>query len=331
MLFFTRHHLLGLACLACLAGAASAGAQTPPDLASRIELRTFSSLTLTDSQFLQGEAKATPVTLAGELRFPATAAPGVKLPAVILVHGAGGIGAGPENWARIFNRMGIATFTIDSFSARGLVQVMSNQDALGRFSTTLDTFRAQETLSAHPRIDPARIAVMGFSRGGTAVLYSAMRRFQKAWSPNFKAVQTIVFYASCYDQLDEDLDVAGSIREFHGSADDYAAIQPCRDYFKRLKAAGRDAEQVEYPGAHHGFDNMLAKTEPVVSTGSQSPRNCSVREEKGVLINQQTKQEFSYNDACVTLNPRLGHDPDATAKAIAAVTGELRGVFKLPQ
>jgi hypothetical protein len=55
-----------------------------------------------------------------------------------------------------------------------------------------------------------------------------------------------------------------------------------------------------------------------------------VREEKGVLVNQQTKQEFSYTDACVTLNPRLGHDPDATAKTIAAVTGELRGLFKLP-
>ena len=63
---------------ACLAGAAPAVAQTSPDLASRIELRAFSSLSLSDSQFLQGDSKASPVTIAGELRFPATAAPGAK-------------------------------------------------------------------------------------------------------------------------------------------------------------------------------------------------------------------------------------------------------------
>ena len=68
----------------------------------------------------------------------------------------------------------------------------------------------------------------------------------------------------------------------------------------------------------------------MVSVGSQSQRNCSVREEKGVLVNQQTKQEFSYKDACISLDPKLGHDPDATAKTVAAVTGELRGLFKLP-
>ena len=79
---------------ACLAGAVPAVAQTSPDLASRIELRAFSSLTLTDSQFLQGDSKAAPVTIAGELRFPATAAAGAKLPAVIVVHGSGGASGG---------------------------------------------------------------------------------------------------------------------------------------------------------------------------------------------------------------------------------------------
>ena len=315
---------------ASLAGFAPLAAQTPPDLASRTELRPFSSLSLSDSQFLQGDGKATPVTIAGELRFPATAAAGAKRPAVIVVHGSGGASATTENWARIFNRMGIASFVIDSFSGRGLTAVSTNQGTMGRFNMVLDTFRAQEALAAHPRIDPARIAVIGFSRGGTAVLYTAMRRFQKIWSPNFKVVGTFPLYASCFDQVDEDTDVVGPIREFHGDADDYASIQQCRDYFKRMKAAGRDVAQVEFPGAHHGYDNVLGKTEPSVSTGSQSQRNCSVREEKGVLVNQQTRKEFTYKDACVTVDPHSGHDPDATAKTVAAVTGEQRGLFKLP-
>ncbi len=313
-----------------LAGLVPAGAQTTPDLASRVELHSFGSLSLSDAQFLQGDKKATPVTIAGELRFPATAAPGAKLPVVIVAHGSGGPSPTTENWSRIFNRMGVASFMIDSFTGRGLVQVSTNQGAMGRFNMTLDTFRAQALLAAHPRIDPARIAVIGFSRGGTAVLYTAMRRFQKTWAPEFKVAGTFPFYASCFDHVDEDTDVVGPIREFHGGADDYASIQQCRDYFKRMKAAGRDVEQVEFPGAHHSYDNVLGKTEPVKSVGAQSQRSCSVREEKGVLVNQQTKQEFTYKDACVTVDPHTAHDPDATAKTIAAVTGELRGLFKLP-
>ena len=318
---------------AALAAAAfsSALAQTPPDLAARVELRTFGSLTLSDAQFLQGDkANAKPVTIAGELRFPANPAPGTKLPAVIVVHGSGGPSPTTENWARIINRLGVASFMIDSFSGRGLTQVSTDQGAMGRFNMTLDTFRAQELLAAHPRIDPERIAVIGFSRGGTAVLYTAMRRFQKAWAPSFKTVGTFPFYASCFDHVDEDVDVVGPIREFHGAADDYASIQQCRDYFKRMKAAGRDVEQFEFPGAHHSYDNVMGKLEPVVSKGAQSQRNCSVREEKGVLVNQQTKQEFTYKDACVALDPHTAHDPEATAKTVAAVTGELRGLFKLP-
>jgi hypothetical protein len=55
-----------------------------------------------------------------------------------------------------------------------------------------------------------------------------------------------------------------------------------------------------------------------------------VREEKGVLVNQQTKQEFTYKDACVSLDPKLGYSAEATAKTVAAITGELRAAFKLP-
>ena len=55
-----------------------------------------------------------------------------------------------------------------------------------------------------------------------------------------------------------------------------------------------------------------------------------ISEEKASLVYRETKQPLSYKDACITMNPNLGYSPDATAKTIAAVTGELRGVFRLP-
>lgn len=325
---FAWRHGRSFAVLACLMAAAPAAAQIAPDLASRVELRPFASMTLTDSQFLQGE-KGTPVTLAGELRFPATAAAGAKLPAVIIVHGSGGNNSGHENWARAFNRMGVATFVMDSFSGRGLTQVSTDQDRLGRFNMALDAFRAQEMLAAHPRIDPERIALIGGSRGGTAVLYAAMRRFQKMWAPSFKAAAHFPLYASCYQQIDEDQDVVGRIHGFSGEADNYVDYRVCAAYFKRMKEAGKNADLDTFPGVHHSYDNVLSKAEPTPSQGAQSQFGCPTREEKGVLVNQLSKQPFSYKDACVTMNPNVGHSPDATAKTIAAVTAELKGLFKL--
>ena len=36
------------------------------------------------------------------------------------------------------------------------------------------------------------------------------------------------------------------IRQFHGQADDYVTVAPCRPYYERLRDAGRDAVLTEY-------------------------------------------------------------------------------------
>jgi predicted esterase len=44
------------------------------------------------------------------------------------------------------------------------------------------------------------------------------------------------------------------IRLFHGIADDYVAIAPCRAYVERLKAADVNVVLTEYPDAFHAYD-----------------------------------------------------------------------------
>jgi hypothetical protein len=62
----------------------------------RLEMRVVQSETLRTSQFLTGDDHGKPVALAGELRIPR---PGTeKFPAVILIHGSGGIGAPYARW-----------------------------------------------------------------------------------------------------------------------------------------------------------------------------------------------------------------------------------------
>ncbi len=310
-----------MALVAPLLACAAARAQTPlEDLAARVEIRPFQSLTLSDGQFLKGDAAGQPVTLGGALRFPQTAT-GAKIPAVILVHGSGGVSPGVDAWQFALNRAGIATFVIDSFSSRGLTSVSTNQALLGRFNMTLDTFRAWETLAKHPRIDPERIAIIGYSRGGSAVIYSTLRRFQKQWSPDFRVAATIAMYPSCFDHIDGDEDVVGPIREYHGDLDDYASTQKCKAWIGRLKNAGKDVASTEYKDAAHSFDMPTGVPAPATSVnkGSQSQRDCAVVEKAGELVNEATGQPFTYKDACVALDPHSNYNAAATEKTRAEV------------
>ena len=83
---------------------------------------------------------------------------------------------------RHFNAMGISTFVIDGFSGRGLTAVGPNQALLGRLNFIVDIYRALEILARHPRVDPERIVLMGFSRGGQAALYASLNAFNKLWN-----------------------------------------------------------------------------------------------------------------------------------------------------
>jgi dipeptidyl aminopeptidase/acylaminoacyl peptidase len=162
------HTAASSACLAFLA-ALNTGAAT----AQATQTLSVPSLTLTTEQFLAGDASGgEPVTVTGRLRLPAGDGP---FPAVVLLHGSEGPVSGPvARWEWALRPLGIATFSLDSFTGRGLVETVSDQSQLSTFAQIYDAYRAADALAANPRADPDRIAVMGFSRGGIAALYTAM-------------------------------------------------------------------------------------------------------------------------------------------------------------
>src|SRR6202166_926891 len=151
----------------------------PKEVAARVELYAIPSLTISDQQFLTGDANGKQVTVAGEFRIAQGSG---KLPVVVMMHGSSGVGASIEPWAHQFNAMGISTFVIDGFSGRGVTAVGTNQPLLGRLNLIVDIYRALEILAKHPRVDPQRIALMGFSRGGQAALYASLERFHRLWN-----------------------------------------------------------------------------------------------------------------------------------------------------
>jgi dienelactone hydrolase len=312
-----------------LAAPAIAAEMSTQDIAARTEIYDIHTLTLSDKQFLNGDAEAKAVTTSGKLR---VAGGQGRLPVVVLMHGSGGMGANIELWERTFNAIGISTLALDGFTGRGLTSTSTNQALLGRLNFILDIYRGLDVLAKHPRVDPQRIMLMGFSRGGQAALYASLKRFHKMWNKSgIEFAGYVPFYPDCATTFIGDADTADKpIRIFGGTPDDYNPIARCKPYVERLKAAGHDVQITEYPNAPHSFDNPLGAQPPVVSPKSESVRACDIREAAGgVLTNASTGQPFSYKDACVQHGPHLGHDPEATRQAQQAVTAFARSIFKM--
>jgi len=293
----------------------------PPDVELAVQSRTA-----TDEQFLKGEAEnGNAVTLSGELRLPNW---NERLPVVILVHGSDGPTSGAvAAWRNILDKQGIATFRLDYFSGRNIKEVETDQTRLGFFNAIYDVYRSVEILAQDPRIDPGRILVMGFSRGGIVALYASMRRFHEAYGPKRgKIAAYLPFYPGCSFGLVDETDLVDApIRAFHGEADDWVPVAPCRALIEAARSAGHDATLTTYPGARHAFDNPRAPPGEVIAN-AQTARNCHRLEVDGVIINTETKKPFSYHDACIELGPSVGYDKSAAEAAASDVGAFLKAL-----
>ena len=286
---------IALAALLCMAPVL---AQTVP----RIDILPVPSMTVTTEQFLRGDKNGKPIVVAGELLIPQLGPE--RLPAVVLVEASGGAcGAAEEKWAQDLNALGIAVFILDSFSARHIVNTADDQSQLSYVGMMLDAYRALGVLAVHPRIDPSRIAIMGFSRGAVAAVYSSSDRFRKMYAPpNVAFAAHIGLYTPCnVTYRDEETTTGKPIRLFHGLADDYDPVPACRTYVSRLKAAGADIALTEYPDVDHAYDNAGA-TRRVTLSLAQTTRNCVLAENgTGQVIDTQSGKVFTYDDPYVEL------------------------------
>ncbi|AOY97131.1 carboxymethylenebutenolidase [Cupriavidus sp. USMAA2-4] len=286
---------------------------------ARTEVIPVPTVTRSDQEFLSGVEGGRPATIAGELRLPKAGVD--RLPLVILLHGSSGIGSSVTDWEEYLLGMGVATFVLDSFSARGITSTINDQAQLPRLAQIEDAFRALAILSKHPRIDPARIMLVGFSRGGQNALYASLKRFHRLHaSPGTEFAAYVAFYPDCsYTYREDDDLVAKPLRILQGSADNYDPVGPCRGYVDRLRANGNDAMLIEYPRANHAFDSR-ALTPAVQLPRAQTTRNCRTMElENGLLVNARTGKPFTYDDPCVERGVTVGYDEQAASEAKQAI------------
>ena len=257
--------------------------------------------------------------------------------AMVIAHGSGGILPGREDaWAARLNALGIATFVVDSFTPRGLQSTSRDQSRLSTMANLADALAALRLLATHPRIDPARIGVMGFSRGGQVALYSALEPLRHGMiDGDLRFAAHVALYPSCSIPYRAERLSGAPILMLLGSADDYTPAAACRDYAAWFAAKGVPIEVIAYEGAYHDFD---IPDPPRFLPALQSARGCNaeVDVDSGTVRRHDTGEAMrdpttisAYFRTCMQRGATMGRDAAALARAEQDVAMFLRNTFKL--
>ncbi len=204
---------------------------------------------------LQEKSQAKRVSIIqGKLDFPVNSRE--RIPAVVLLHGSLGVSGIQEYYAKNLNKQGMATLIVDSFKTRGIKDIVGHQSRITFNTIIQDAYAALAILQNHPKIDPARIGVIGWSKGGyaahqtgTQIFYSALHDKSQ---PPFAA--HIAIYPWCGEQTTNLLRTAAPTLFIIASEDRWVGSEACISYSETLRRVGHPVDTRLYKSAGHGFD-----------------------------------------------------------------------------
>jgi dienelactone hydrolase len=178
-----------------------------------------------------------------------------KFPLVMVVPGSLGVAASHLAHAEAVSDDGFAAFVLDSFGARDVTSTVANQTQFSFAASAYDVLAAWKVLSAHPDIDASRIGAQGHSRGGSAVLTAATRRFADAVVGDGAGFRSVLaaYPWSGHQFLDPSVDET-EIRVIMGDADEWCSPMQVQGHCQAIRLSGGKVTMRLIGGAQHSFD-----------------------------------------------------------------------------
>jgi dienelactone hydrolase len=190
----------------------------------------------------------------GELYRPEGAGP---FPAVILLHGSGGIGPrqtrmreGFVEKAEWIRAQGYVAFVLDSFSARELPYRGAGITTMRSYDRADDVRAAVRFLKTLPFVRSDRIAVMGWSHGGGAAIATRNRERRHPETP---VAAFVAYYPPCRDFVW--FKSSAPLLILIGDQDQLTPAEDCRELAEEARHRQEAVEFVVYPGVTHAFDS----------------------------------------------------------------------------
>jgi dienelactone hydrolase len=289
---------------------------------------TFQSSTYSDMrQLLAREAATAAVTVKATLGFPEQVRD--RYPAIIVVHALGGYRDANEGFvAAELRKAGFATLTYDSFAARGTTGAALQGSSGYLPPGVADAYAALRLLSGEPRIDPDRIAIVGFSYGAEVAHLTAFETLRSALNPGpGRFAAHVAFYpGGTFGAIAEANAYTGSpVLMLLGEKDDNLPVAKIEAYLAYARAAGTPApiETVIYPGAYHAWtvpDQPTARFYPDFVSTKKCPLILLGPKRTALLIDGEAKPfDPAAFGACIAAAPgySMGFDAAVRAQSIA--------------
>lgn len=357
--------LVGLAILGwnVLGGAASVADAILPDfpdlpspptqLASETQGEIyFESHTPYDFDVLIGDlAHALATTGLGTLVLPDADRWPAPWPAMVLLHGSGGISPGREmETAAWLAEHGIAGFVVDYYRPRGITDAtnyMVRVLSVTEFDATADGYGALRLLEKHPSLDPAKIGIMGFSYGGMATRIAMDERVRKALAPTSSGFSAFAdVYGPCFQDFGTRVTNGAPLLTLRGTEDASNELSACADREDELRQLGVSVTSHVFEGAGHAWEADIPRElrpSPYVSGCTFAYDESGHPFVNGAPISQHeagtSRAERSASRVasgavlgdCVGEGYIIGRDDATRAKAEAALLSFLRETWSLPK
>jgi carboxymethylenebutenolidase len=210
--------------------------------------------------------------------------PRAKSPAIVMMHGRAGPYSSAANgrydattlskrhafWGHYWTEQGYAALLVDGFGPRGypggfpIHSYASRPDTVNEVTVRpLDAYGALKYLRSLPGIDGSRIALQGWSNGGSATIATMSDEVlaTSGMRPRTGFRGAIALYPACalQDRFANGYRPYAPVRVFAGDADEEVSAARCARLVRGAQAAGGDIDIKIYPGATHGFDDPSAK------------------------------------------------------------------------
>lgn len=290
------------------------------------------------SPFTPQEAlwKSAPETEATGTLFPARRAPGAPPPpAVILLHGSGGVlWARERTYGRQFAAMGITALVVDAFAARRDRGTSFTERLLNITESMMlaDAYAGFRWLVERGEADPRRIALIGFSYGAMATMYALNENAARAFAPNGERFAAhAAFYGPCIARFEDPRTTGAPLLMLYGTDDELIDPARCDETARTFREGGSRVEVIAYEGAAHQWDGGWGPRRIgrlLNGCNIQLARDGAVRDLNSGLEMSGRLSRMMILGLCVENKPYLiNADPAVRARSNADLGRFLAGVF----
>jgi dienelactone hydrolase len=207
------------------------------------------------------------------LYMPRGASPQRKVPAVILLHGSGGVMQAREHtYGRQYAAMGVATLVVETFGSRRDIATSYIDRVMNITETTMlaDAFSGLRYLDKRGDVDARKAAVIGFSYGALPALLAAYEHAAERLAPDgYRFAAHVSYYGPCLAKFEDSRATGAPVLLLSAEHDRVSDPQRCAETADELLRSGAPAvERIRYPGAYHQWDGSAGSPENPVRRGS---------------------------------------------------------------